>query len=435
MTLGSVGIVGVMLLHAIIIAVCAATSAHELPEPPGLSEDRSVWPNRESRRNSDDWLSLHHDAIRQMRPRVLVLNFANDVSAEEIRRHAESVIAAMAEATRHPGYDDPEAASFLRYELLGVVDLRDADAKERPARTTSSLMPRKADRRPGEPLVDYTALLSDAFAPHLGCADPREPGRFLSIRELVDAGWLHELWFYAIHDPGDAWPGLETCEFKRFYDADARPIPDRFGPAGNGHDRTMPWLGRSFRVAFFNPHRGPGCAMENFGHAMEWIANSGSNLYFKRYFDEFADFDLRSRGLPIDSFYRTSYDRSSGDRIEFPKPDRIELTVGGERIAVEPFMLRGGSVHFPPGARWHYDLASPATVLSTLETWRQRVSPADSDEPRPFHRDCFARNATVAPDCMGPWVVHWFQSMPGLDNRSIDDDGRPMRNWWPFLFY
>jgi len=27
------------------------------------------------------------------------------------------------------------------------------------------------------------------------------------------------------------------------------------------------------------------------------------------------------------------------------------------------------------------------------------------------------------------------QCMPGLDNKSLDDQGRPMRNWWVFLFY
>jgi len=25
--------------------------------------------------------------------------------------------------------------------------------------------------------------------------------------------------------------------------------------------------------------------------------------------------------------------------------------------------------------------------------------------------------------------------MPGLDNTALDDEGRPMKNWWPFLFY
>jgi hypothetical protein len=25
--------------------------------------------------------------------------------------------------------------------------------------------------------------------------------------------------------------------------------------------------------------------------------------------------------------------------------------------------------------------------------------------------------------------------MPGLDNTALDDEGRPMKSWWPFLFY
>jgi hypothetical protein len=36
---------------------------------------------------------------------------------------------------------------------------------------------------------------------------------------------------------------------------------------------------------------------------------------------------------------------------------------------------------------------------------------------------------------MGRWVVYWRQNMPGLDNTALDDDGHPMKNWWPFLFY
>jgi hypothetical protein len=297
-------------------------------------------------------------------------------------------------------------------------------------------MPVKEDGGRGEPLLDYGALFSDDFAPQLGFEDPRTPGRFLNLSELVNAGWVHELWFYAIHDPGDEWPGNETCEFKQFYDDELKPIPDKHGPAGNGHDRTMPWIGRSFRIAFFNPHRGPGCSMENFGHTMEWIANSKSIPYYHKYFYEFADFDLDTRhGLPFGSFYRTSYDRESGDRIDYPEPDKLVIERRGKTHTVDPFIVTGGSAHFPPGARWHYDLESPYTVLTTLETYRTRAKPGEKDEAREFTREKFQRYKDVAPDCMGQWIVYWFQSMPGLDNRSIDDEGRPMKNWWPFLFY
>jgi hypothetical protein len=32
-------------------------------------------------------------------------------------------------------------------------------------------------------------------------------------------------------------------------------------------------------------------------------------------------------------------------------------------------------------------------------------------------------------------MVFWRQCMPGLDNLSLDDEGKPMKNWWVFLFY
>ena len=38
-------------------------------------------------------------------------------------------------------------------------------------------------------------------------------------------------------------------------------------------------------------------------------------------------------------------------------------------------------------------------------------------------------------DCGGGWQVYWRQSFPGLGNQAIGADGRPMKNWWPFLFY
>ena len=47
----------------------------------------------------------------------------------------------------------------------------------------------------------------------------------------------------------------------------------------------------------------------------------------------------------------------------------------------------------------------------------------------------FARYRQLANDCQGPWVVYWRQNMPGFENRCKDDTGKPMKNWWPFLFY
>jgi hypothetical protein len=92
-------------------------------------------------------------------------------------------------------------------------------------------------------------------------------------------------------------------------------------------------------------------------------------------------------------------------------------------------------VHFPRGARHHYDTQSPHTILSTIEDYRRRNGPDGRDRALPFHAQKFARYESMAPDCMGAWTIFWRQCMPGLDNRSIDDAGRPMKNWGVYLFY
>lgn len=45
--------------------------------------DGLVWPNDDSRANSDDWLRDNHDRITQLRPKVLVINLESSTSAEQ----------------------------------------------------------------------------------------------------------------------------------------------------------------------------------------------------------------------------------------------------------------------------------------------------------------------------------------------------------------
>ena len=401
--------------------------------PGNLPDDLTVWPNKISFRNSDDWLWQNHDKIRKMRPRVLVLNFANDVSMAHIRKHVEGVVRATAEATRYHGFKDPAAPAFIEYEVAKYVDLRDRSGPEAGKRVTSSLMPRKKSPKRYEVLCDYAGFYTDEFARHLGFRDPRDASRFLNLHELINAGLVHEMWFYAIHDGGD-WPGRETCEFKQFYDENCRPIKGKHGQAGNGADHTMPWSGRSFRIAFFNPHRGIGCAMENFGHTLEWMATTNSIAYYRKYFLEYAELDFDKRyGVPFNELYRT--DPGVADSITYPTKTSMVVKVKGKEHKIDPYVAIGGSVHFPPGARHHYDLDSPYTVKSTIENYRLRNGPNGEDLALEFNKDKFARFADVAPDCMGRWMVYWRQCLPGLDNRCVDDAGQPMRNWWVFLFY
>ncbi len=73
--------------------------------------------------------------------------------------------------------------------------------------------------------------------------------------------------------------------------------------------------------------------------------------------------------------------------------------------------------------------------MSTIEDWRIGSGPKGSDVAQPFSNEVFRRYRDLAPDCMGAWLVYWRQNMPGYKNRQKDEDGKPMKNWIPFLFY
>ena len=58
------------------------------------------------------------------------------------------------------------------------------------------------------------------------------------------------------------------------------------------------------------------------------------------------------------------------------------------------------------------------------------IGQANADDPA-----ILDRFKDLGADCMGRWVIYWRQNMPGVGNHAKDDEGRPMKNWWPFLFY
>jgi len=81
-------------------------------------QDESVWPNALSSGNSDPWISQNHDRIRKMRPRVLVLNFANSLDMEGAKRYAENMADLLGESSRYHGYSDPVAPRFFEYSVV-----------------------------------------------------------------------------------------------------------------------------------------------------------------------------------------------------------------------------------------------------------------------------------------------------------------------------
>lgn len=407
-------------------AEATRAAARKLPPPPGLGDDLSVWPNRVSYHNSDPWLIEHHDRIRVLKPRLLVLNFSNDRDPAWIQQRTEETIRALAESSRYHGFRNHDAPAFLQYEVVKYVDLRDMPIPEGRAARNSAKYPRGPRQN-----TLYAPFYSPEFAQHYGFVDPEQPDRHLDLHELIHAGLVHELWFYGVHD--DEGAAFESVEFKQYYDEAFKPLPERFGRSGNGHPRDMPWSGRSFRISWFNTNRGLGCALENFGHALEGTANANAIPYFKKYFDEFAEFNLNTRfpEFPVDRLYAVGPD----DKIEYPTPTTLVMHKDGKTHTIENYVAMGGNVHFPPGARNHYDLVSPYTVQTTIENWRLRNGPDGQDRVHEFERARFEAYHELAPDCMGRWLVYWRQCMPGLDNLCRDDDGKPMKNWWVFLFY
>jgi hypothetical protein len=363
-----------------------------------------IWPNEESGANSDPWLIANHDRIRVMRPRLLAINFVNGLSEREARGQLETLAAVLRESSRWHGYRDAAAPAFLEYELLDVVDM--SEPRGRVDRN-SARFPRAADGKG----LDYGAL----FEMHLHDG--------LRLEELVERGLVHEVWLLADHTDHTApW---ETVEVKQTYDAHFRPI-GHDEQAGNSGGHTAPWIGRSLRILFVNFARGVGCAMESLGHSLERTATRNTIPYYARYFREYAMLDLDRRfGLPFDSLYG-----KGKDPVDYPTPSTLRYRRGWRRRTVEDYVVAGGNVHFMPNGRFDYDLEGDFPVLSTIETWRQPGS-----VPRPWAPDVLKRYREAVPDCMGRWVVYWRQNMPGLGNLALDDDGRPMKNWWPFLFY
>ena len=186
-----------------------------------------------------------------------------------------------------------------------------------------------------------------------------------------------------------------------------------------------------------NGQRGVGCVMENFGHAVEGMANYNFCPFYKQYFDDFAGFNLNTKyGLPFSKFYWYSY-TSGEDYNNYPSNTVLEWHYGGNSGTVTNYICFGGNVHFPPNGRSHYDQSNTQPVMSTIEHAFMRDGKWGVDIAEIWNTDKINvyPYSTVAPDCMGKWLVFWRQAMPGLNNTCTDDDGLPMPNWWVFLFY
>lgn len=391
----------------------AAKEAARLARGPKYTDDLTVWPNNKSKANSDQWIVDNHDSIRVMKPRLLVINFADELSRGDMRNQTEQLIEALKEASSWHGYKQSSPA-FMQYDVWKYVDCPDCPVKEH------------------NNWLDYDQLYSEKYAKYWGIKDPDVESKYLTLVELVERGYVHELWMF--FDPDDKIGAFESIEWKPVYDKNFKRKKDEYRMAGNGGDPDVRWTGRSLRFNCLNKDRGIGCGMENLGHSFEGTSNSGCIPYFTKYFKEYAMFDMKERfGTPFRSLYET---KMEPDQVRYPNKTTAVVTYQGKEYTITNYIVTGGNVHFPPNARQHYDQRNNTAVMSTIENWRMRNGENGKDKAEPWKaHDIPRKNEKLAPDCMGPWLIYWRQNMPGLDNEALDDEGKPMKNWWPFLFY
>jgi hypothetical protein len=397
-----------------------------VPKPLNDPADLRLWPNKTSKANGDLWIVKNHDRIRQMRPRLLLINFSNEVDAAKPMALFKDLMAAIKESSRYHGYSDKKAPAFLDYQVWRYVDMR--DPKE--TKKNSFKAPRKTKFTDGLN-CDYGGFFSDRFAEYIGVVDPKNKGRYLRLDELIDQGYVNEVWFTCA--PTNDFGCLECIEMKNCYDENFKRIPSKVVQAGNGGDDDMKWTGRPVRINCFNETRGIGCAMENLGHSFEGMAHSGCIPYLTKYFHEFGMFDLDKKyKLPFDSYYALW---GEGKGIGYPDPHTAVVKDGDKSWTLKDYVATGGNVHFMPNGRSHYDLENRDPVMSTIEDWRIGSGTGHKDLAKPWTNAVLDQYKELAPDCMGRWLVYWRQNFPGYKNRSKDDNGKRMKNWLPFLFY
>jgi hypothetical protein len=404
------------------------------------------WPNIDSRANSDSWLVTHHEDIQLMRPRILALNFYNQKSMGEMETQLLSMGEAIRDSTRYHGYDNPTAPPFIYPDLAYQIDLRDSPTS--PEWSTyenlnSSTFPREI---PKEDYwgCDYEQFFTPAFATYYGIEHPDEPGRFLTLCELIDLGFVHEVWIYAYggvdqicNDAGVTCNAAEILELKPNYDASFQKTGTMNTSAGNGgfDIEDMTYINtlncnRTVRIGFFNEGRGPGCFLESISHGLESMAQGGSIPYLVSYFKDFGNFELDSDyGLPINSWYACI---NASNLLDYPTTTQVDYisNCGGSSGSISNYDPVCGNVHFAPNGREDYDQSNTQPVLTSCKFFRD-----DSSQQEEFNTDAYRPVYDYVNDCMGPWLMWWRQSIPGLNNTALDGGGNPMLNWWVFIYY
>lgn len=356
-------------------------SCFERPEQTACA--RPTWPNELSHTNSDPWLDTHANGLREMRPRLLVLDFHNPLTLAELGKVIERQVEALAESSRYHGYKDPDAPVFLQYEVSKVVDLRDKVVPADWTHTSSTRVPLNSKNA-----FSVEALFEEPFTTLIGTEDPEQPGRMLGLCEQFERGLIHEVWISSgDNGAGREPPAMLECKVGRDENGQrngAERVSTSFGDASCVR---IPPCGVTVRVAHLSPLRGVGC-----------------DLY------------VRSWGIE-GSVAAIPYMRRNAAR--FLKRDGTGC----------------GTPAFPPNANFEADFQNTTKVETRCEHYGMRNADNGGDKPSTYGVDTIASLAEKFKDCGGGWQMYWRQNLPGLDNQAFAEDGTAMKNWWPFLFF
>ena len=396
--------------------------------PDGAGCPPQIWPNAISKTNSDAWLRAHHDTLTRLEPQVLVLDFYNSATVDEIHELAMRQAAALAESSRYHGYADAAAPAFVQYKIWRVIDLADHPAP--PGQPLgSSLVPVTPANA-----FDPVQLFSEEYARRYAIADPMVPGRNLTLCELFENGTVNEVWLAVGDDPPR---GPLTLERKQVYDASGAAATGQFEPcAGGGGCLNLPACGVTVRLAHLTPIRGLTCDVEIRTFPFESQGTWDAIPYLARNAASFFNADFRKFNVSFDSWYDVC-GTSSTPCITYPTPTSATgVDASGAPFSIPNFVQGCGSARFPPNARFRNDFGNPAPVQSRCEHFGLEDGPDGEDILDTYTPDKgAAASAQFGSDCGGGWQVYLRQNMPGLGNRAFATDGTRMKNWWPFMYY
>jgi hypothetical protein len=390
-----------------------------------------IWPNDTSSANSDDWLVQNHDRISQLRPRVLAMDIGNTTNATTlIQRHIDG----LANATSFHKYSNTSAQPMVVYQLVKVVN--------------------------GGSGPNYSTWNSQSFADsNIQLKDPKDPtGPNLTLCQLFEKGVINEVWCMATQNQTKCGETQETKVVYTNTDPPTKVSPLKFISASNGDNITSLGCKVSTRIIDFNTSRGVGCHQHALGHGWERYMGPPVALpLLTKQAARFLNWDLNTRVMaPFTNFYSAC--TSNGSTLNDCMVWDSQIAMHSGATAATNFTIADmsggcGNAHFYPNTvgTYSYDLNTPdPMVLSSCEHYGMHDGANGKDTTTMFTNamtDTLAKAqqgggcAAGSPycstddDCGGHGTSYLYQSFPSYGTAAKNDDGTPMHNWWPYLFY